>query len=91
MRTVLVSVDDDKKRAVILVVVVIIIIIIIIKRITVEKKKENPFSFLLALFSFHLMVFYQKDGHRSIKNVDRLECLSSHFRARLARTYVHTV
>jgi hypothetical protein len=89
MRTVLVSVDDDKKRAVILVVVVIIIIII--KRITAEKKKENPFYFLLALFSFRLMVFYQKDGHRSIKNVDRLECLSSHFRARLARTYVHTV
>ena len=87
MHTVLVSVDNDKKRAVIF--VVLIIIIIIINR-NIDEKEKTSFCFLFALF---LMLLYCiLSGKRpSIyhKNVDRLECLSSHFRERLARTLIN--
>ena len=60
----LVSVDDDKKRAMILV----LVIIIIIERTIVEGRKKSIFLLCLLLFSCNLLVYYQKNGHRSIKS-----------------------
>lgn len=76
--------DDDKNRPVILVVVVVIIIIIINR--TTTEKKENPFSLSLSFSSFSCILEKERISVYQ-KNIDRLECLSSHFIERLASIY----
>jgi hypothetical protein len=56
-----------------------------------RRKIHFPLSLFFPIFFFFFFFRTQRTDVGLSKNVDRLECLSSHFRERMACTYIHVV